>query len=90
MANVIPLSLRATPKTDPNRESLPFLISCINDQRGSFRYITEESLEDEIRAADDGQIDTLEGAAGEEDTQNVKSRQEDLAEARSDMLSQVQ
>ena len=85
----VPLSLRALPKVDPNKDSLPFLISCINNQRGSFRNFTEESLEEEIRLQENGQ-ESLEDDAPAEDTQDNKSRQEELAEARQEMLTQVQ
>ena len=84
----VPLSLRALPKVDPNKDSLPFLISCINNQRGSFRNFTEESLEEEIRLQENGQ--ESEDDAPAEDTQDNKSRQEELAEARQEMLTQVQ
>ena len=90
MAHTIPLSLRALPKIDPNKESLPFLISRINNQRGSFRNFTEESLEEEIRSQENGELEVLEEEAPAEDTQDVKSRQEELAEARQEMLIQVQ
>ena len=90
MAETVPLSLRALPKVDPNKESLPFLISCINNQRGSFRNFTEESLEEEIRLQENGQLEPLEEEAPAEDTQDVKPRQEELAEARQEMLTQVQ
>lgn len=93
MADTTPLSLRALPKVDPNKKSLPFLISCINNQRGSFRNFTEESLEEEIRSQENGQLESQEEEEEEapaEDTQHVKSRQEELAEARQEMLTQVQ
>ena len=90
MADAIPLSLRALPKVDPNKESLPFLISRINTQRGSFRNFTEESLEEEIRSQENGELELLEEEAPAEDTQDVKSRQEELAGARQEMLTQVQ
>ena len=90
MANAIPISLRALPKVDPNKESLPFLISRINNQRGSFRNFTEESLQEEIRLQENGQLESSEEEAPAEDTQDAKSRQEELAEARQEMLAQVQ
>ena len=90
MADAIPLSLRALPKVDPNKDSLPFLISCINNQRGSFRNFTEESLEEEIRLQENGQEESLEDDAPAEDTQDNKSRPEELAGARQEMLTQVQ
>ena len=89
MAEPFPLSLRASPKIDANKESLTFLISRINEQRLSFRNVTEESLEAEIRIAEAGQLDIVEEDV-EKDNQDVRSRQEQLDEARNEMLSQVQ
>ncbi|KAL8786316.1 MAG: hypothetical protein Q9195_008243 [Heterodermia aff. obscurata] len=89
MPDPIPLSLRASPKVDPNKTSLPFLISCINNQRGSFRNITEESLEEEIRLQENGQLESPVAESPAEDTQDVKSRQEELAGARQEMLTQA-
>lgn len=90
MTDILPLSLRASPKTDPDKESLPYLISRINDQRGSFRSITEEGLEEEIRAGDNEILDFQGEAAAEDDVQDIKSRQEEIAEARQQMIAQVQ
>lgn len=89
MAESHSISLRASPKGNAEKESLSFLISRINEQRGSFRDLTEESLEAEIRATDEGQLDLVEEEATE-DAQDVKSRPEQLAEAREEMLAQIQ
>ena len=45
----ISLPLRAWPPDAPGPESVSFLISQINAQRGSFRSITEESLAEEAQ-----------------------------------------
>lgn len=89
MADSLSISLHATPKIDDNKESLPYLISRINDQRGSFREITEESLAAEVDAIQEEQSDPLDEDAAE-DTQDVKPRHEQLAEARDEMFTQVQ
>ena len=89
MADSLSISLHATPQTDATKESLPFLISRINDQRGSFREITEDSLTAEINAAKEQQSDPLDEDAAE-DSQDVKPRHEQLAEAREEMFAQVQ
>ena len=86
----IPISLQASMKVDPDRDSLPFLITQINAQRGSFRNITEESLEEEIRNAGESQLYLSKDIAADEEPQNVKSRHEELAEARLEMLTQIQ
>ena len=89
MADSLLISLHATPKIDATKESLPFLISHINDQRGSFREITEESLTAEINAAKEEQSVPLDEDPAE-DSHDVKPRLEQLAEAREEMFAQVQ
>ena len=49
MDDPISISLQAFPPPDKEKESLQYLIQRINAQRGSFRNVTEESLEEEIR-----------------------------------------
>ena len=85
------ISLRAWPAKDVEQHSLPFLISRINQQRGSFRNITEQSLEEEIQAAKAG-----EGQSGPEDVDSsddeasdIRSRTEDVRTARSEILQLV-
>lgn len=89
MVDNIPLSLQALPKTDRTTESLPFLISCINEQRGSFRNVTEESLEAEIRNLEALKSEEVEDSSDDDDVQDEKSRRDQLAPAREDMLRQV-
>ena len=89
MAASHPVSLRATPKGNADKDSLSFLISRISQQRGSFRDLTEESLEAEIRATEEGQVDLAEENDAE-DAQDLKPRPEQLAEAREEMLVQIQ
>ena len=89
MTDHLLLSLRASPKADPNKDSLPFLISRISEQRGSFRNVTEESLQEEIRALDAGQAETVEETSPDEEVQDAKSRRDELATAREEMLRQV-
>ena len=89
MTDSLLLSLRASQKVDPEKDSLPFLISRITEQRGSFRNITEQSLREEIRAQEIGQADTIEESEEVEHVQDAKSRREELATARDEMLRQV-
>ena len=89
MAESLPISLRASPKVDANKESLPLLIARINEQRGSFREISEESLQAEIDSAENDQLDVVDHEVAEYD-QDVKPRQEQLAQAREEMFAQVQ
>lgn len=46
----ISLPLRAWPQDAPGQESVSFLISQINAQRGSFRSITEDSLAEDAQS----------------------------------------
>ena len=85
------ISLRAWPAKDVKQQSLPLLISRVNQQRGSFRNITEQSLEEEIQAIKAGEIQS-----GQEDvdsssdeTVDAKSRTEDVKAARVEILQLV-
>ncbi|KAK4694081.1 hypothetical protein P7C71_g3439, partial [Lecanoromycetidae sp. Uapishka_2] len=70
MAVPLSLSLQAFPPVDNDKQSLQYLISRINDQKGSFRNVSEQSLEDEIQVTENNQavkdqedvIETFEGA----------------------------
>jgi mediator of RNA polymerase II transcription subunit 17 len=83
------ISLRAWPSDDPNANSLPPLIERINKQRGDFRNITEQSLEQEIRDLELGHADQAE-ENGEVDIkkENV-DRLKEIQDARQDILSQI-
>ena len=83
------LSLRVSPKTDPRKDSLPFIISRINEQRGSFRNVTQDSLREEIQAQEAGRAELIEESGNLEEVQDAKSRREQLATAREDMLRHV-
>ncbi|KAL9580471.1 MAG: hypothetical protein Q9212_004477 [Teloschistes hypoglaucus] len=91
MANQLSVSLRAWPSDDKITESLPFLISRINEQRGSFRNITEASLEEEIRASDADDSKSLDGTEIDEeaDDNNGKRKGEELTVAREEIIKQV-
>lgn len=94
MAEKVSLSLRVWPTKDAAAESLPFLISRINEQRGGFCNITEQSLEEEIRAQDAGEstVDkTVLSSAKpiEQDDKDLKSRKEEVIEARDEILKNI-
>ncbi|OCK82214.1 hypothetical protein K432DRAFT_433628 [Lepidopterella palustris CBS 459.81] len=59
-------SLRPWPTEDPSAEDMQLQLRRLYQQRGHFRHITEEGLEEEIKAADYGSGDVMEGV--EEDT----------------------
>ena len=78
------LSLKA--KGAPANHSLPFLIQQINSQRGSFRNVTEESLEQEIA---DGRGDG--GSSEDEATGTVDNAvADDIQAKRNEILAQAQ
>ncbi len=89
MTDNLMLSLQASPKSDPDKHSLPFLISRINEQRGSFRNVNEESLKEEIRGLEAGQAERVEDSGDDEEANEDRSRREQLALAREEMLRQV-
>lgn len=87
------LPLRVWPKEDPNETSLPVLIQRINEQKGQFRNVTEQSLEEEIQASTSGD-DTVEREGHEHDKSSRNGedefgRKETLLSAREDLLKQV-
>ncbi len=88
MSGGLSLSLRSWPTEDPSSQSLPSKIARINVQKGSFRNITEESLQEEIRALEAGEtwaVDGEENDAG----QDAKSRREEIVAAREEIIKQV-
>ncbi|KAL8852990.1 MAG: hypothetical protein Q9221_002138 [Calogaya cf. arnoldii] len=90
MADQFDISLRAWPSDDKTTKSLPYLIARINEQRGSFRNITEASLEEEIQAAKAGeseepQADNNSLADGEDE----KAKGEEFALAKEDIIKRV-
>ncbi|MDI1486133.1 MAG: RNA polymerase II mediator complex subunit [Ramalina farinacea] len=90
MSNIT-VSLQAPIAPNPEKNSLQYLISRINEQKGSFRDVTEESLEEEIRNGqatdvaleDDDHMDT-----GEE-VEDAKTKKERVREAREEMLKSI-
>ena len=91
MADQLSLPLQAWPAKDPNENSLPYLISRINAQRGSFRNITEESLQEEIEAIETGQAQPeLENTAlsdsEDDDAHDATPQTEDVQHARGEIL----
>ena len=91
MPNQLSLCLQAFPTADKDKESLKYLISRINQQKGSFRNVTEQSLEEEIQGQEAGNIDTDDQHVVEtvEEVEDVKTKQEELTKAREDMIKQI-
>lgn len=91
MAEPLSLSLQAFPPVDKEKESLEYLIRRVNNQRGSFRNITEQSLEEEIRELDTGgeneeQEDVVATVEAGED---AKTKKEEVSKAREEILKHV-
>ena len=91
MAGSLSLSLQALPSVNKGKKSLEYLIERINEQKGSFRNVTEESLEEEIQSLHNGEAETSEDEVFEtvEDVEDLKSRREAITTAREEILKQV-
>lgn len=91
MAESLSLSLQAFPTVDKGKKSLEYLIERINEQKGSFRNVTEASLEEEIQALHNGEAEASEDDVLEtvEDVEDIKSKREAVTTAREEILKQV-
>ena len=91
MPDQLSLCLQAFPAVDEEKKSLEYLISRINQQKGSFRNVTEQSLEEEIQALEAGVSDIDDQGIIEtvEEVEDVKTKQEETAKAREDMIRQI-
>lgn len=87
MTETLSLSLQAFSPPDKEKESLKYLIQRINEQRGSFRNVTERSLEEEIRQLEAGapggnQGNLDQSAVVDED---AETRKEEVTKAKEDI-----
>jgi hypothetical protein len=91
MAETLALSLQASPQADKDKESLQYLIRRVNEQRGSFRNVTEKSLEEEIRELDAGGANSSQDVAVETTAvgQDAETKKEEVAEAREDIRKYI-
>ena len=91
MPEQLSISLQAFPTVDKDKESLKYLIARINQQKGSFRNVTEQSLEQEIQAeeAGKGETDDQDVLDTVEEVEDVKTRQEEVTKAREDIIKQI-
>ena len=80
MAGNQPFSLQAWPAVDKDKESLQYLISRINEQKGSFRNVTEASLKEELQNTEAG------GRPDAEATGPVSREEDDITDADNPML----
>ena len=86
MAESFSLPLRPHIQKQPKPDTLPIRIAQINAQRGSFRNVTEQSLQSEIdalRSPDGGATETSDLKAGEAEGSD---RQEQLFKSRGEIL----
>ena len=84
MAESLLLSLKAV--GPPQDDSLPSLIQQINNQRGSFRNVTEEDLQQEITNGHGDRVDSGDESAQESEKQS----NDDLQSRRQEILVQAQ
>ena len=91
MPDQLSLSLQAFPTVDNDKESLKYLISRINQQKGSFRNVTEQSLEQEIHAQTSGNPDADDQDVVDtvEEVEDAKTKQEEVTKAREDIIKQI-
>ena len=91
MAERQPFSLQAWPTVNKEKERLKYLISRINDQRGSFSNVTEESLEQELRESNGSIINTQEQDHGADvkAVEDSKVRGEEVYKVREEILKQI-
>ena len=89
MAHAQP-SIKPWKVEDTEQKSIPFLISRIIDQRGGFRNITEESLQEEIATGEAQVEDDAESAAEKGDDDDKKPRAEQVQAARQEMMKFAQ
>jgi len=82
------LSIRPVPRKH-DAETLPQLIGRINEERGHFRNITEDSLqaEIEVRDAEAGEDVTIDEAPSS--AEDVEARRKEIYAARAELLKYV-
>ena len=85
------LSLQASPVNDPEKQSLQYFISRINDQRGGFRNVSELSLEEEIKAGggDKAILEDDESSDSDQEVEDTRTKKERVSKAREEMLKQI-
>jgi mediator of RNA polymerase II transcription subunit 17 len=86
-----PISLRAWPSKDEKAVPLSSLISRINNERGSFREITEEDLSEELKKDEAGLDSSKDDDESEvEDVEEEPDRSKELMKARGEILGQLE
>jgi mediator of RNA polymerase II transcription subunit 17 len=83
-----PISLRAWPSKGEKTSQLSTLISRINAERGSFRAVSEETLQQEIDKGDACAVDS--SSSDEDDSEDEPDKAKELMTAREEMLGQLE
>ena len=87
------ISLQPPASTDENQKSLSYLIARINEQKGSFRNVTEESLLEEIEGGPEDEAIEIDEEDDDEEArdefEDAKPKRERFTKARAEMLKQV-
>ncbi|MCJ1281234.1 RNA polymerase II mediator complex subunit [Xylographa opegraphella] len=90
MASDLSVSLRVWPTRKTEDQSLSFLITRINGQKGSFRNLTEQSLEQDIRAIEAGELQDSDNEQYlDEKLASTKSRKDEVLVGRDEILKQI-
>ena len=90
MAGDLSVSLRAWPTVTTEDQSLSFLIARINGQKGSFRNVTERSLEQDVQSVAAGEVqDSGDEPFLEEKPEVTKLRKDEVLAGRNEILKQV-
>jgi mediator of RNA polymerase II transcription subunit 17 len=87
-----PISLRAWPSNNDKSIALSTLITRINNERGSFRSVTEEDLEEEIKK-DEAGLDTGKDDAESENEgsdEDEPDRLKEISTAREQILGELE
>lgn len=86
-----PISLRAWPSRDDKAVPLASLISRINNERSSFREVTEEGLTEELKKDEAGPDSSKDDDDSEvEDVEEEPDRSKELMKARGEILGQLE
>jgi mediator of RNA polymerase II transcription subunit 17, fungi type len=86
-----PISIRAWPPKDDNAVPLSSLISRINNERGGFREVSEESLIEELKRDEAGlDLSKDDQESEDEDAEEVSDQLKDLMKARGEILGQLE
>ena len=91
MTDQLSLSLRPWSTPNTHQENLPFLISRIKQQRGSFRQVTEQSLQEEVevKEPEDAEDVKSDDSVPKDGIDDGKSRKEKLLAARDETFKQI-